>query len=111
MAKQHYWEYGFQDKVTRRKYNTGDILENGATCLKCGDYIRSNNKHDYRTCTCGAVAVDGGSWYCRRMGDPGHYVNNIQMYEDHDAPEPEINDENQTFQFRSSKTRGTCGDT
>ena len=62
----HYWEYGEQDKETRRKYYTGDILENAAECLECGDYIRSNNRLDYQTCSCGNVGVDGGSWYAKR---------------------------------------------
>lgn len=78
----HYWEYGEQDKATRRKFNTGDVLENAAECLKCGEYIRSNNRHDYKSCKCGAVCVDGGSWYCKRSGKPEDCKNIIVMYED-----------------------------
>lgn len=61
----YYWEYGEQDKETRRKYYTGDILVNAVKCLKCGDTIRSNHRHDYKTCSCGNAMVDGGSWYAR----------------------------------------------
>ena len=43
------------------------IIENSAKCLKCGDKIVSKHKHDYITCSCGNVSVDGGLDYCRRV--------------------------------------------
>ena len=42
------------------------IIENSAKCLKCGDKIISKHRHDYITCSCGNVSVDGGLDYCRR---------------------------------------------
>ena len=42
------------------------IIENSAKCLKCGDKIISKHRHDYVTCSCGNVSVDGGLDYCRR---------------------------------------------
>lgn len=47
------------------------IIENSAVCLSCGDKIFSAHRHDYVTCTCGAIAVDGGQEYLRRVGDLG----------------------------------------
>ena len=44
----------------------GKIIENSAKCLKCGDKIVSKHRHDYVTCSCGNVSVDGGLDYCRR---------------------------------------------
>lgn len=44
----------------------GKIIENSAKCLKCGDKIISKHRHDYVTCSCGNVSVDGGLDYCRR---------------------------------------------
>lgn len=44
----------------------GKIIENSAKCLKCGDKIVSKRRHDYVTCSCGNVSVDGGLDYCRR---------------------------------------------
>jgi hypothetical protein len=82
----HYWEYGEQDKATRRKYNTGDILENAAECLDCGTYIRSNNRHDFKVCKCGKVAVDGGSWYAKRSFSEGARFRDIVIpYKDDEA--------------------------
>ena len=45
------------------------IVQNAATCLSCGDFIFSKHRHDFVTCTCGAISVDGGQDYLRRVGD------------------------------------------
>jgi hypothetical protein len=50
----------------RRYFYIGNIFENKAKCLKCGDVIISKNVHDYSQCKCGNLAVDGGSWYAKR---------------------------------------------
>lgn len=42
------------------------IVKNAARCLKCGDVIESTYCHDFRTCSCGALSVDGGHEYLRR---------------------------------------------
>lgn len=44
-------------------------------CIKCGDEIFSRARHDLKTCSCGALSVDGGffngsAWQCTRiLGD------------------------------------------
>jgi hypothetical protein len=44
-------------------------------CKHCNDIIQSTHRHDYVTCKCGKVSVDGGSDYLklshpsRRMDD------------------------------------------
>jgi len=45
------------------------ILQNQVRCKKCGDEPYSTHRHDYKPCKCGAVAVDGGMEYLRRVGD------------------------------------------
>ena len=79
----------FKDYVTRtatkeqrKKFSIGDIFINGAVCKKCGDFIESVNVHDYNCCSCGAVCVDGGSWYIKRMGEDCNYINVIQKFYD-----------------------------
>ncbi len=47
------------------------ILVNQVRCLKCGDTPFSRHRHDYVSCKCGAVAVDGGMDYLKRTGDIG----------------------------------------
>ncbi len=50
------------------------IVQNAVTCLACGDFIVSKHRHDFVTCTCGAVSVDGGQSYLRRVGDFGNAI-------------------------------------
>lgn len=42
------------------------ITKNAIRCKHCGDIIESIHVHDYKTCSCGACAVDGGHDYLRR---------------------------------------------
>lgn len=44
------------------------ILSNQVRCHKCGDTPFSTHGHDYASCKCGAIAVDGGMNYLRRVG-------------------------------------------
>jgi hypothetical protein len=45
------------------------IVQNAVICNKCDDFIFSKHRHDYVECKCGAIAVDGGQEYLRRVGD------------------------------------------
>ena len=45
------------------------ILVNKIQCKKCKDIIESKHVHDFKWCSCGAVAVDGGLEYLRRVGN------------------------------------------
>lgn len=45
------------------------IIRNMIRCKKCGDIIESESIHDFKFCKCGAVAVDDGKDYLRRLGD------------------------------------------
>ena len=42
------------------------IVKNVIKCNRCGDVIESKFRHDFKTCSCGAVSVDGGHDYLRR---------------------------------------------
>jgi hypothetical protein len=54
----------------KAKYEYRDvILHNAAKCKKCNDKIESTHVHDFVTCKCGAISVDGGRDYLRRVGD------------------------------------------
>ena len=52
------------------------IVQNAVSCNGCGDIIISKHRHNYVTCTCGAISVDGGQSYLRRVGTmvEGSYV-------------------------------------
>lgn len=45
------------------------IRVNKIKCRKCGSVIESTHRHDFVWCDCGAVAVDGGLDYLRRVGN------------------------------------------
>lgn len=48
------------------------VRVSGARCLKCSAFVYSRAQHDFRSCPCGAVQVDGGqgSGYGRVLGQP-----------------------------------------
>lgn len=50
-----------------------EIISNKIKCKKCGDIIESKSKNDYKKCSCGAVAVDGGKDYLKRIGNEENY--------------------------------------
>lgn len=47
------------------------IVQNAVQCISCGDFIVSKHRHDFVTCSCGAISVDGGQDYLRRVGELG----------------------------------------
>ena len=57
-----------KNKDTEKSYNKPIILSNKIQCKHCGDVIESFHQHDFKFCSCGAVAVDGGTSYLRRLG-------------------------------------------
>ena len=42
------------------------IIVNKAKCRKCGEIIESKYRHDFVTCKCGTIAIDGGKDYLKR---------------------------------------------
>lgn len=60
------------------------ILRNSAKCLECGDEIESRYRHNYKSCSCGNVFVDGGFDYIRQGAkDMAKYANtSIEMKKD-----------------------------
>lgn len=42
------------------------VVVNKAKCKLCGDVVESKTVHDFRSCSCGEISVDGGKDYLRR---------------------------------------------
>jgi hypothetical protein len=59
------------------------IIQNSVTCEECGDNIWSSHRHDYRQCVCGAIAVDGGMDYLRRVGNGAWKDTSLSMEKEH----------------------------
>jgi hypothetical protein len=55
------------------------IIKNKAQCKKCGDIIESKYRHDFVSCKCGSIFVDGGLDYCRSGAD--NFENFIDLSE------------------------------
>lgn len=61
-------------------------MRNIAKCKKCGDIIESKHRHDFVTCKCGAISIDGGIDYTRVVGEPKDY----QRLDDNLNPVPAL---------------------
>lgn len=70
------------------------VTVNKAQCLLCGQIIESTHVHDFRTCKCGNLSVDGGHDYIRRayredrlleftMGHPAGEKTWVELSESH----------------------------
>ena len=46
------------------------ITRNAARCRKCDTVVESTYRHDFVSCKCGAIFVDGGLEYLRAGGNP-----------------------------------------
>ena len=51
-----------------------EIISNKIKCKKCGDIIESKSTNHYKRCSCGAVAIDGGKDYLKRIGKEKDYI-------------------------------------
>lgn len=60
------------------------ILINAAKCRKCEDTVISRHRHDFVRCKCGAIAVDGGLDYTRRIGNFQDFHDIIELDEAED---------------------------
>lgn len=55
------------------------IIRNAAQCLNCLDIIESTHVHDFVTCQCGAISVDGGKEYIKRCVKPGAKLKDLSQ--------------------------------
>jgi hypothetical protein len=65
------------------------ILKNAAECPLCHDVIESVHRHDFVSCSCGSISVDGGKEYTRRMFKTGVFPieRSEILYEDYVLPD------------------------
>ncbi len=49
-----------------------NLILNAIQCLLCKEIIVSRHRHDFKSCKCGKVSVDGGLYYRKRVGT--HYA-------------------------------------
>jgi hypothetical protein len=63
------------------KHPQRPLRRNAIRCRHCGDIIESRYGHDFKFCSCGRVAVDGGLAYARWLGDISDF-HELAEYED-----------------------------
>ena len=70
------------------------IIKNAIRCKKCGDIIESKTVHDFKFCSCGSCAVDGGHAYLRRCGHRGDWdeLSDLEWEEPEDISSEEYNE-------------------
>jgi len=66
----------------RALLNIGPWKLNKIQCKKCDSIIISETVHDFKNCFCHAVAVDGGSWYLKRIGNIEDIIELSENYKD-----------------------------
>lgn len=66
------------------------IISNKIKCKHCGDIIESRYVHEYKSCKCGKVAVDGGRHYLKRSFMSSPESDYIEMSEIEQFPDEEI---------------------
>ncbi len=50
-----------------------DLKRNAVKCLSCQQEIESKYRYNFVQCKCGAISVDGGLDYLRRVGQHDAY--------------------------------------
>ena len=60
------------------------IKVNKARCKLCGDIIESTHRHDFRSCSCGEIYVDGGRAYLRRLARNFDNLEELSEYHDNE---------------------------
>ena len=58
------------------------IIRNCIRCKHCGYILESTSIHDFKFCSCGKVAIDGGKNYLKRSGNLGDWEELSETKED-----------------------------
>jgi len=59
----------FAQNYSQIDWGNRPIRVSALKCIDCGDIVYSRARHDFRSCSCGAVSVDGGFEYMKISGD------------------------------------------
>lgn len=84
------------------------IVRNAIKCNHCGEVVESKFTHDFKTCKCGRVYVDGGLEYLHRgwtdseadyeeLSEYGEEITNVKQVSDIGFDKMEVNDMFGTF--------------
>lgn len=60
------------------------IIKNRIKCKYCGDILESDNRYDFKFCSCSKVSIDGGHFYLKRSGNPNDWEELSEVIEIND---------------------------
>ena len=69
------------------------VIRNAAKCLGCGVTVESRHRHDFRTCDCGNLSVDGGHAYLRTVVTRPELMEDMSIVEEEGPSIEEQNDD------------------
>ena len=75
------------------------LTRNAAKCLFCGDVIESRSVHDFVTCSCGNLSVDGGLDYIKRCFKLEDWWKELSEWEEIEDTVPEECDNGSEISF------------
>jgi len=93
-----------EKEKTQRIINRGNkkVMGQKIKCKKCGDIIQSLYRHDYKSCKCGEIFIDGGNDYLRcgandleniiDLDDNGNEIRHLDHFEKLEKEEKEERD-------------------
>jgi len=80
------------------------LVRNAAKCLNCNDVIESKHVHDFVSCSCGDIFIDGGLEYTR--GGAKDFSKFLSLSETVECNSHRI----YTDYITGEKSCGICGD-
>lgn len=72
----------------------GRVIRNAAKCLGCGVILESKHRHDFKSCDCGNLSIDGGLDYLRCVVSRPELMEDMSLNEE---TGPSIDDGNDEF--------------
>ena len=70
-----------------------NVIRNAAKCLACGVIVESRHRHDFKTCDCGNLSVDGGHSYLRTVVSWPELMEDMSVVEEEGPVVDEGNDQ------------------
>jgi len=66
------------------------LVKNAARCRGCNTVLESKHRHDFVTCKCGLISIDGGLAYQRCLvGNPFEDLSEFEEVESDERSEPD----------------------
>lgn len=75
------------------------VIRNAAKCLGCGVILESRHRHDFKSCDCGNVSIDGGHSYLRTVVSRPELMEDMSVVEEEGPIVDEGNDEYTTSEM------------